>query len=206
MSSQHIRSIQAGLSGVGASPGPIDGIDGPRTRAAAVRWGQGAPVVAQDLAPETKAMIYQGNARYPVREIVVHCSATPPSWLDGHGIDAQVAEIRRWHVQDNGWRDIGYHWIIGRSGDMRAGRRETDIGAGVVGHNSGVIHCCLIGGHGSAETDRPERHFADRQLIALRQLIQSITMRTQITTVSGHNQYAAKACPGFHVPTWFKGA
>lgn len=206
MSSQHIRSIQAGLTGVGASPGPIDGIDGPRTRAAAVRWGQGAPIVAQDLAPETSAMIYQGSARYPVREIVVHCSATLPSWLDGHGLDAQVAEIRRWHVEDNGWSDIGYHWIIGRAGDMRAGRRETVIGAHVQERNRGTIGVCLIGGHGSAETDKPERHFTDRQLTTLRQLIQAISMRTQITTVSGHNQYAAKACPGFHVPTWFKGA
>lgn len=205
MSSQHIRSIQTGLSGMGYSPGPIDGIDGPRTRAAAVRWGQGAPSVAQDLAPETKAMIYQGGARYPVREIVVHCSATTPGWLDGLGIDAQVAEIRRWHVEDNGWSDIGYHWIIGRAGDMRAGRRETVIGAHVQERNRGTIGICLIGGHGSAETDQPQRHFTDRQLISLRQLIQSITMRTQITTVSGHNQYAAKACPGFHVPGWFKG-
>ena len=98
MSSQHIRSIQAGLTGVGGSPGPIDGIDGPRTRAAAVRWGQGAPSVAQDLPPETKAMIYQGSARYPVREIVVHCSATLPGWLDGHGIDAQVAELSLIHI------------------------------------------------------------------------------------------------------------
>ena len=80
------------------------------------------------------------------------------------------------------------------------------IGAHVIGRNQGTIGICLIGGFGSAETDRAEQHFSARQLITLRQQIQGISMRTQISIISGHNQYAAKACPGFHVPTWFKGA
>lgn len=202
MSNAHIRSIQSGLAGIGYSPGPIDGIDGPRTRAAAVRWGQSVPVVQASITPATKAMIYQGSARHPVREVIVHCSATRPDWLDGHGIDAQVAEIRRWH-RAQGWSDIGYHWVIGRSGELRPGRAETVIGAHVQGRNAGTIGICLIGGHGSAETDAPERHFTERQLDALRAQIEAISMRTQIATVSGHNQYAAKACPGFHVPTWW---
>lgn len=201
----HILLIQRGLDKKGYSPGHLDGIDGPRTRAAAVRWGQGAPIVAPTVAAETSVMMYQGSARYPIREIIVHCSATRPEWLDGHGIDAQVAEIRRWH-RDQGWSDIGYHWIIGRSGELRPGRRETVIGAHVQERNRGTIGICLIGGFGSAETDRAEMHFTDRQLTTLRQQIQAISMRTAITTISGHNEYAAKACPGFHVPTWFKGA
>ena len=205
MSSEFIRSIQTGLAGMGYSPGAIDGIDGPRTRATAVRWGRGAPIVAQDVAPITRSMIYQGSARYPVREIIVHCSATRPEWMgNGHLYD-QVAEIRAWHRAE-GWSDIGYHWIIGRHGDMLPGRREDVIGAHVQERNRGTIGICLIGGFGSAETDRAEEHFTDRQLTMLRTQIESISMRTQITTVSGHNQYAAKACPGFHVPTWFKGA
>lgn len=204
MSSESIRSIQAGLNTLGYSPGAIDGIDGPRTRAAAVRWGQGAPNVAQHMQPETSAMIYQGAARYPVREVIVHCSATRPDWMDGQGLAAKRAEIRRWHLA-NGWSDIGYHWLIDRDGALLAGRPETLIGAHVIGRNQGTIGICLIGGFGSAETDRAEQHFSARQLTTLRQQIQGISMRTQITVISGHNQYAAKACPGFHVPTWFKG-
>lgn len=205
MTQESIRSIQTGLAALGYSPGAIDGIDGPRTRAAAVRWGQGAAIVAQDIPPATKQMIYQGSARYPAREVIVHCSATRPEWMEDAGIDAQVSEIRAWH-KAQGWSDIGYHWIIGRNGELRPGRRETVIGAHVQERNRGTIGICMIGGFGSAETDRAEQHFTDRQLVMLRQQIEAIGMRTQITTVSGHNQYAAKACPGFHVPTWFKGA
>lgn len=73
----------------------------------------GAPTVSTLLAATT-GMIYQGSARHPVREIIVHCSDTLPSWMDGRDIADQVKEIRRWHVEERGWKDIGYHWIIGR--------------------------------------------------------------------------------------------
>jgi N-acetyl-anhydromuramyl-L-alanine amidase AmpD len=146
--------------------------------------------------------IRQGSARYLVDEIVVHCSATRPTWMKGFSLAAKVAEIRRWHIQDRKWRDIGYHWIIDRDGAVAPGRRETEIGAGVEGHNRGVIHVCLIGGHGSAATDRFAQHFTRAQDAELRRLIAQISARTPIRRVSGHNEWAARACPGFNVPAW----
>lgn len=116
----------------------------------------------------------------------------------------KVAEIRRWHLA-NGWKDIGYHCVIDRDATVLAGRAKTVIGAGVAGHNSGVIHVCLIGGHGSAETDSFSDHFTHAQDVTLGQMIDAISSRTQIERVSGHNEYAAKACPGFNVPAWMKG-
>ena len=114
----------------------------------------------------------------------------------------QVAEIRRWHVEGNGWRDIGYHHLIGRGGEHAAGRPETAIGAHVAGRNSGTIGIYLIGGHGSSERDRFEDHFTGAQEQMLRKLIGKISSRTAIDLITGHNQYAAKACPGFNVPFW----
>lgn len=206
MADEAIRWIQKGLAAKSFTPGAVDGIDGPKTRAAAAAYARGEVATPAPIAvPETSAMIYQGAARYPVREVIVHCSATRPDWMDGQGLAAKRAEIRRWHLA-NGWADIGYHWLIDRDGALLAGRPEAQIGAHVIGRNQGTIGICLIGGFGSAETDRAEQHFSARQLTTLRQQIQGISMRTQITIISGHNQYAAKACPGFHVPTWFKGA
>lgn len=101
---------------------------------------------------------------------------------------------------------LAYHWIIGRDGRVLPGRPETVIGAGVEGHNAGVIHCCLIGGHGSAATDTFARHFTPAQDAAARHLIAGICLRTQINRITGHNDYAAKACPGFTVSKWLKGA
>lgn len=147
-------------------------------------------------------MILQGTARYPVREIILHCSATRPEWMGASSLAAKRAEIRRWHMQDRGWRNIGYHWLIDFDGQRAAGRPETDIGAHVVDHNRGTISICLIGGHGADADDQFGDHFTAPQARTLRALIAEIRSRTQIERVTGHNDYAAKACPGFRVEGW----
>jgi N-acetyl-anhydromuramyl-L-alanine amidase AmpD len=86
------------------------------------------------------------------------------------------------------------------------GHAETEIGAGVEGHNRGVIHICLIGGSGSAANDPFERNFTAAQDRALRGLIDAIRAETAITRTNGHNAHAAKACPGFVVRTWINRA
>lgn len=198
-----IKALQGLLTAAGFDPGPVDGLWGNRTASAVAAWGrengQSAPA---PLAAKTASVLYQGTARYPVEEIVVHCAATVPDWMAGRPLLEQVAEIRRWHVQGNGWRDIGYHWIIGRDGLILPGRPETQIGAHVVERNQGSIGICLIGGHEAAASDSFERHFTPAQAVTLRQQIAAISGRTRIRRVSGHNEYAAKGCPGFFVPDW----
>ena len=220
MTRDAIRSIQTGLDALGHQPGPLDGLFGRQTRRATEGWlaadGRAAavpappaqPVAPSVAAPRPGVVIFQGAARYPVDEIIVHCAATRPDWMAGQPLAAKVAEIRRWHMSPPlNWRNIGYHWIIDRDGQILAGRAETEIGAhaGAL-KNRGTLGVCLLGGHGSSQNDRFSQHFTPQQDISLRQMIQAISMRTAIRRVSGHNEYAAKACPGFHVPTWLKGA
>lgn len=51
----------------------------------------------------------------------IHCAATPP------GMDIGADELRRWHVEGNGWSDIGYHYVIRRNGAVEFGRdRDND--------------------------------------------------------------------------------
>lgn len=144
-------------------------------------------------------MIYQGTARYPVNEIILHCADTRPDWMAGRPLPEKVAEIRRWHVQERGWRDIGYHWVVDRDGAVAHGRPETEIGAHVEGHNRGTIGICLLGGYGSSADDPFAKNFTVAQASAIKQLIAEINRRTAIRKISGHNDYAAKACPGFRV-------
>ena len=144
-------------------------------------------------------MIYQGTARYPVTEIILHCADTRPDWMAGHPLADKVAEIRRWHVQERGWRDIGYHWVIDRDGAVAPGRRETAIGAHVESHNRCTLGICLLGGYGASADDLFAKHFTVAQTEAMKQLIVEIKGRTAIRKVAGHNDYAAKACPGFNV-------
>lgn len=139
----------------------------------------------------------------PVHTIFVHCSATRPEWFGGSSISSKVEEITRWH-KAKGWNTIGYHWVIDRDGQVAAGRPETSVGAHVQGHNNGSIGICLIGGHGSSENDDFAKNYTPEQEAALRKLIDEIKTRADIKRVRGHNEVAAKACPGFNVARWLE--
>lgn len=139
-----------------------------------------------------------------INEIIVHCTATHPEWMADSSVQEKVDEIRRWHVNGNGWSDIGYHAVIDRDGAKAPGRPIQRAGAHTKGHNSNSIGVSLVGGHGSSEQDQPLDNFTQEQLTSLRQYLKDMmTDLPSIKLVSGHNQYAAKACPGFHVPTWY---
>lgn len=148
-------------------------------------------------------MIHQGKARIPVTGLFIHCTATPSDWRAGQSSEARVEAIRQMHIQERGWSDIGYHWLIDRDGTVLPGRPETQIGAHVAGHNSGTIGISLFGGITSRPHDPFLKNFTSRQEVALLDLIGDISARTTITMIRGHNQVdAGKACPGFWVPEW----
>jgi N-acetylmuramoyl-L-alanine amidase len=144
-------------------------------------------------------MLKQGSV--PVEAVFIHCSATRPDWMETYPLSAKVSEIARWHKQ-RGWGSIGYHYVIDRNGEVAIGRPETTEGAHVRGHNKGSIGICLIGGHGSSENDAFEKNFTSKQAKALRELISDIGHRAEGVSVRGHNEVAAKACPGFNVKRW----
>ena len=143
----------------------------------------------------------------PINEIIVHCAATRPDWWSSRSLGQKIAEVRRWHTAPppvgRGWSDIGYHFLIDRNGKTCPGRPLERVGAHVVGRNTGTIGICLFGGHGSAATDRFPDHYTPAQEDALRTLIADLRQNHAIDQVTGHNQYAAKACPGFPVPAWY---
>lgn len=134
-----------------------------------------------------------------INEIFIHCAATKPQWMISATADQKVAEIRRWHVEERGWRDIGYHFVIDRSGDTVEGRPIEEIGAHVRGHNRNSIGICLVGGWGGATTDQFEEHFTELQRQALWKLLDDLTAQFPNARIRGHNEVAAKACPCFDV-------
>jgi hypothetical protein len=148
-------------------------------------------------------MLKHGNR--PVDTIFIHCSATRPEWFDGKPTRAKVEEIDRWH-KARGFARFGYHYLIDRDGTVAKGRDERETGAHVQNHNTGSIGICLVGGFGSSENDPFLKNFTPEQDAALRQLIDDIKTRAEITKVRGHNEVAAKACPGFNAARWFKSA
>jgi hypothetical protein len=118
-------------------------------------------------------------------------------------LDEKVAEIKRWHVEERGWRDIGYHRVIDRDGRIAVGRSLWEIGAHVVEKNRGTVGVCLLGGHGSSANDGFEDHFTPAQRASLESYLRELSELTELKRLSGHNEYSAKACPGFNVRSEF---
>lgn len=131
----------------------------------------------------------------PINEIIIHCTAT------AEGKDYTVDQIRQWHVKGNGWKDIGYHYVIYRDGSIHQGRPIDQIGAHTTNHNTGTIGVCYVGGC-AADGKTPKDTRTPQQKAALVELVRSLKTVFGINKVSGHREYAAKACPSFDVQAW----
>lgn len=137
-----------------------------------------------------------------LNKIIVHCTATRPNWWAGKSSQEKVNEIRRWHVEDRGWSDIGYHYLIDRDGTVVKGRPLSKVGAHAKGHNTGSVGISLFGGHGGNATDAFADNFTEDQDAALRTLIAELRDEYPITHIIGHNDVSNKACPTFAVRDW----
>ncbi len=140
-------------------------------------------------------MIHHGTT--PVREAILHTSATPKSWAAGKTNRQMLIEIRRWHVRDNGWRDIGYHRVVMPDGEVMIGRSIYEPGAHVAGRNTGTIGICMVGP--GTPIGQPEDHYTAAQIAAVKGYLAELAKLTDLRRVSGHNDHAARDCPGFRV-------
>lgn len=134
-----------------------------------------------------------------INEIIIHTLATPKGWMHGKSIDQKVAEVKRWHTDERGWSDIGYHYVIGREGEAREGRPLERAGAHVKGHNKNSIGISLEGGKGGNRRDAFLDNFTVEQGTALLNMIERLQKEFGPLKISGHYYYANKECPCFNV-------
>ena len=124
-----------------------------------------------------------------IKELIVHCSATP------EGKDYSVDTIRQWHLQ-RGFSDIGYHYVIYRDGSIHIGRDESIIGAHCTGHNTNSIGICYIGGCAS-DGKTPKDTRTEAQKNSLLKLLSELKKKYPKAVIHSHKDYANKACPSF---------
>lgn len=152
-----------------------------------------ASVQSFAAAPPNVANLTLLDTARAISEIIVHCAATP------EGKDFTVADIRAWH-KARGWSDIGYHYVIYRDGRVMLGRPVGQVGSHVAGHNTGTIGVCYVGGV-TADGKAPKDTRTSAQRSSLLWLTRQLAAKHSVKRVTGHNQYAAKACPSFDVRT-----
>jgi N-acetylmuramoyl-L-alanine amidase len=119
-------------------------------------------------------------------------------------MDVGAADIRRWH-RAQGWADIGYHYVIRRSGKVEAGRPVDAIGSHVKGHNVDSVGICLVGGLNN-ETFKPENNYTPQQWESLIRLLKTLRAKYPKAKVRGHRDFpnVHKACPCFNAIPWAK--
>ena len=146
--------------------------------------------------------ITKDKKRREIRRIVIHCSAFE------YGDAKQIDEFHR----QRGFRMIGYHFVIlnGRrkkrgkyvaddDGLIEPGRPIEMQGAHTKGYNTDSIGICLVGN--PKFIGAPEMWFTEKQLASLKRLVAQLMEEFGISAdeIHGHNEYAAKLCPGFRV-------
>ena len=125
-----------------------------------------------------------------INKIIIHCSATP------EGRHHTAKDIDSWH-RAQGWKGIGYHYVILLDGTVETGRPESEIGAHTTGHNSDSIGICYIGGVNQEMNPKDTRTAEQRE--SMRKLVRELLLKYPLATIHGHREFANKACPSFDV-------
>ena len=170
-----------------------DGIFGRQTEEA-VRTFQKQNGLKADgiVGPATLAKLIPVRFKKSIRridKIIVHCTATP------EGRHHTVEDIRRWHKQQ-GWSDIGYHYVVYLDGSVHEGRHIDVAGAHCNGHNAASIGVVYVGGVATdGKTAKDTR--TEVQKAAMLSLLLELKTLYPKAKICGHRDLSDKACPSF---------
>lgn len=120
--------------------------------------------------------------------IIIHHSASKD-----HGT-LDFVGLRDWHVNHNGWPDIGYNFVLedinGRYTAIM-GRHPNDIGYHCSGMNHKSLGICFVG---NFEKSMPPVDQWNLGVRLVRWLLEKYNLSTH--RVEGHRYFKATACPG----------
>ena len=136
-----------------------------------------------------------------VTHLIVHHSAgtnTAESWA------AVVRSIWDFHVNFNGWADIGYNWLVDPNGVIYEGRGDDILGAHFCGSNTNTMGVCVLGDF-TAIQPAPEALSSLQKLLAWKTCDIGAdplgfsfhsSSAAMLAHISGHRDGCATACPG----------
>ncbi|MFT7485104.1 MAG: hypothetical protein ACI9F9_000950, partial [Candidatus Paceibacteria bacterium] len=159
---------------------------------------------AQLARAQWKARAPKTNQIDPARgfeRITIHHTANVPGTrFDGSYADTinVIQKVQREHMDNEGWADIGYHFMVDSEGRVLEGRSLQYQGAHAGGannkHNIGI---CLIGNFQHRQPSAKAMNSLDRLVTSLRQ--EHGIRRTELL---GHMELKATECPGPALASW----
>lgn len=100
-----------------------------------------------------------------------------------------IQQVIQNHVIERKFSEIGYHFLIGKRGQIYYARELSKAGAHTYHYNQNSIG---IGLFGNLDETKP----TENQLISLQSLISTLTKQFPITQILGHNQAAFEKLSG----------
>lgn len=164
---------------------------------------------------------------FPIKKIVIHCSATQNGRSLRTSTQTAAQVIDGWHKQRGFQRlealrkafnphlaHIGYHFVIDTDGTVESGRKAGEIGAHVKGHNLHSVGICLVGG--ITKDKRNHGEYTEKQWKALHRLLRELEAKYPEAKICGHRDLSPdvngdgtispnewlKTCPCFDVWSW----
>ena len=131
--------------------------------------------------------------------MAIHHTVTPATSDPG----VRLRGIQSYHMDSNGWCDIGYHFLVSLDGRMWEGRPLEQLGTHVGNHNTGNVGISFIGCfHSSGCNDwtpfTPPAVMLDAGATLVREMSRIYGITVNATNVKGHRDHAGatSSCPG----------
>lgn len=127
---------------------------------------------------------YTTRAVSLIDTVVIHHSAT---------LGGSAQAYARFHVNENGWPGIGYHFVIDKDGAVHQTNDLTTVSYHVKNKNGTSVGICLTG-------DYDQESPPQAQINSCVNLIRMLNRQTgKRLNVKGHGELQAKSCPGKNV-------
>ena len=132
-----------------------------------------------------------------VRFAIVHHTAGRNGYTRAEA-SAIVRGIQLYHVQGNGWNDIGYNFLVDRFGTIYEGRHggldRNVVGAHAQGFNTGSVGIALLGTYGGGAPSSAALD-AIARLLAWRLDLAHVDPTGLLTAISGGNERYGSGVP-----------
>ena len=159
----------------------------------------GAPAIVPRLSWGADETIRRGPPSYAseVNFAIVHHTAGRNDYSRSEAA-AIVKGIQLFHVQGNGWNDIGYNFLVDRFGTIYEGRYggidRNVIGAHALGFNTGSVGIALLGSYGSTKPSQAALD-AIAKLVAWRLDLAHVDPTSFVNVISGGSEKYARGIP-----------
>lgn len=135
-------------------------------------------------------------------KLIFHHTGWNFSSTDFNATKQEIRDVQDYHMDNNGWSDIGYHYIIDRNGRIWEGRDESKKGSHTYGYNDniGIVNLGDYEGiYGIGAQQVTLESYG-----AMCSLAEYLTYKESLDlpVVYIHGEFGDTACPGRNMATW----